>query len=80
MLATILLSILVVGILFAGMAVGVILANKPVKGSCGGLGTLGLSSECDICGGSRAKCDEENNRPNADPEKTRRLSSNALKA
>lgn len=80
MFATILISIIVVGVLFAGMAIGVIVSNKPVKGSCGGLGSLGLSSDCDICGGSRAKCDEENNRPGADPEKARRLSSNALKA
>ncbi|HBP69798.1 MAG TPA: hypothetical protein DD710_10830, partial [Alcanivorax sp.] len=50
MLATVIASIVVFGLLFTGMAIGSILANKPVKGSCGGLATLGMKQGCEICG------------------------------
>ena len=49
-------------IVVAAMAVGVIFANKPIKGSCGGIQALGLGGDCDICGGDVDKCDEENER------------------
>ncbi|WP_110641329.1 (Na+)-NQR maturation NqrM [Salinicola sp. CPA57] len=46
-------------LLVAGMAIGVILGNKPIAGSCGGLNTLGLKSGCEICGGNDEVCEEE---------------------
>lgn len=47
-------------IVVAAMAIGVIFSNKPIKGSCGGIATLGLGGTCEICGGDMDKCDEEN--------------------
>ena len=43
---------------FFGMSIGVILKNKPLQGSCGGLNQEG---ECSICGGDPDKCDEQGN-------------------
>lgn len=65
-MATFLLSTLIFLVLFAAMAVGVIFSNKPIKGSCGGLNTIGLGGECEICGGDRDKC-EEASQPAAKP-------------
>lgn len=42
------------------MAVGVIFANKPIKGTCGGLNALGLKEGCEICGDDRSKCESIN--------------------
>ena len=60
MLETILLTILITGLLIAGMSIGAIFRNKPIKGTCGGLNALGMDTECEICGGDREKCDNEN--------------------
>ncbi len=56
-------------IVVAAMSVGVIFANKPIKGSCGGMGALGIDTECDICGGSTAKCEEERSNVDKQPAK-----------
>ncbi len=58
MFATLIAAFVVIGILFAAMAVGVIFSNKPIKGSCGGLATLGMKDGCEICGGDRNACEE----------------------
>ena len=56
---TYLLAALVFGLVVTGMALGVILSNKPIKGSCGGIGALGLDTACEICGGNPRICKEE---------------------
>ncbi|WP_086931546.1 (Na+)-NQR maturation NqrM [Agarilytica rhodophyticola] len=55
-----LLSFVVLMIIIIGMSIGVILANKPIKGSCGGMAALGIDTECDICGGDQSICETEN--------------------
>ena len=54
-----LISLLVIGLVMAGMAVGVIAGRPPIKGSCGGMGALGIETTCDLCGGDPKRCDEE---------------------
>lgn len=47
-------------LLVLAMSIGVIFARKPIKGTCGGIASLGMDSSCDICGGDMNKCEEEN--------------------
>ena len=54
-----LFAFLVFALVLSGMAVGVIFSNKPIKGSCGGMGALGMDTACDICGGDPKVCEEE---------------------
>lgn len=60
MLGTFIAAFVVIGLIIAGMAVGVIFSNKPIKGSCGGLANVGITGECEICGGNIEKCEEQN--------------------
>lgn len=54
------LVVLVAFLLIVGaMSVGVLVANKPIKGSCGGLQSLGLKDGCEICGGNDEECEKE---------------------
>ncbi len=57
-MTTFIVALLVFGLVFLGMAVGVIFSNKPIKGSCGGLNNIGIDGECEICGGNPNKCEE----------------------
>jgi len=52
-------SLLVICLVMAAMAVGVINGRAPIKGSCGGMGALGIDTACEICGGDPRRCDEE---------------------
>ena len=49
----------VFGVAILGMAIGVLLARKPLKGSCGGLNQLqdhvGGPPLCEVCGGDPKK-------------------------
>ena len=58
-MGTFLLVFFIVVLLVAAMSIGVILGRKPISGTCGGIGALGISQSCDICGGNTPKCEEE---------------------
>ena len=58
-MATFILTAIIFGLVIAGMAVGVIFQDKPIKGSCGGLNNIGLGGKCDICGSDTTKCEDE---------------------
>lgn len=40
----------------AAMSIGVMLGRRPIQGSCGGLGALGVDAECKLCGGIATRC------------------------
>jgi len=61
-MTTIILSLIIFALVVAGMAIGVLFGRKPIKGSCGGMSSLGMDTACDICGGDTAKCEEEQER------------------
>ncbi|WP_108651544.1 (Na+)-NQR maturation NqrM [Dongshaea marina] len=42
-----LITFLVFILVFAAMAIGYIVQRKTIKGSCGGLGSIGIEKECD---------------------------------
>tara|TARA_B100000767_G_scaffold273250_2_gene302864 strand:- start:263 stop:499 length:237 start_codon:yes stop_codon:yes gene_type:complete len=58
MLTVFLLTLCFLLLVVAGMAVGVLFSNKPIKGSCGGIQALGLGEKCDICGSDTDICEE----------------------
>lgn len=49
-------------LIMTGMALGAILQNKPLKGSCGGLNNIGMKQDCEICGGDDDECKKEQER------------------
>jgi len=64
-----LISFVFIALVIAGMAVGVIMGRGPIKGSCGGMGALGIDTACDICGGNPQLCEEETRSADTKPEK-----------
>lgn len=44
-----LITVGILGVCLIGMALGVIFSNKPLKGSCGGLGRV-MGNSCELCG------------------------------
>jgi hypothetical protein len=56
------MTLLIMVCIVAAMSVGVILGDKPIKGTCGGMSALGMDTACDVCGGDPLKCDEEQER------------------
>ena len=56
---TFMFSMVISVCVFIIMSLGVLITNKPIKGSCGGLNALFGKSACDICE-SKDKCVEKN--------------------
>ncbi|WGL17246.1 (Na+)-NQR maturation NqrM [Microbulbifer bruguierae] len=56
------LAFIIVLLVITGMALGAIVQNKPLKGSCGGLNKIGMKKDCDICGGDDQECEKEQER------------------
>jgi hypothetical protein len=52
-----LLAFLLMLLVVAGMAVGVMAGRKPLKGSCGGLAAVGIEGRCEICGDDPSRCE-----------------------
>jgi hypothetical protein len=78
-MGTFLLVLMIVLLLVAAMSVGVILGRKPISGTCGGLGAMGISKSCDICGGNPQKCDEESDRVSDEGQSVNELTYDASK-
>jgi len=57
-----LFAFIAMALVVVGMALGAIVQNKPLKGSCGGLNNLGLKDGCEICGGDDDECKKEQER------------------
>lgn len=51
---TVYITILIFGLAILGLSIGVIFDNKPIQGSCGG---IGADESCTICGGDTQKCE-----------------------
>ena len=47
---TLLVTFIIMALSFLGLALGLILRNQPIKGSCGGMANLESGSPCQICG------------------------------
>ena len=53
------LGFIVIALSFSGLALGLILRNEPIKGSCGGMANLEEGAPCQICGRTDTEvCDQ----------------------
>lgn len=59
MVLAFLATFIMMATVMAIMAVGVMAGREPIKGSCGGIGAIGIDQSCEICGGNPQRCDEE---------------------
>jgi hypothetical protein len=53
------LGFMVIALSFTGLALGLIIRNQPIKGSCGGMANLEEGAPCQICGRTDTEvCDQ----------------------
>ena len=53
------LAFIILLVVVAGMAIGVLYGREPISGTCGGLNNLGVDGACEICGGDPNRCESE---------------------
>lgn len=68
-MTTILFAFGLMLLVVAAMALGVLFGRQPIKGSCGGMGALGIDAECEICGGNPARCEAPQSESNTAPDR-----------
>ena len=56
---TFLFAFVFIAIVVTIMSVGVIFGRAPIKGSCGGMGAVGIDAACELCGGDPNRCETE---------------------
>mgnify|MGYP000503246657 CR=1 FL=1 len=49
-MSDLILGFIIIAVSFLGLAIGLIVRNEPIKGSCGGMANLEDGSPCQICG------------------------------
>ncbi len=52
---TILIAVIVTGLSMLGLGVGVLIANRPISGSCGGTHCSGMCATCTLPEGKRER-------------------------
>ena len=55
-MSEILIGTLVFALAIFGLAIGFILNNKPLEGSCGGLSSFEEGAPCEFCGKEQGDC------------------------
>jgi len=57
-MTTVFASFIVLALIVAAMAIGVIMGRAPITGTCGGLNNGAADSGCSLCGGNPSKCED----------------------
>lgn len=65
-MSTFIVAFIILMLVGAGMAIGVIFGRQPIKGSCGGLGAVGVKRAC----GCKDVCENQTENDTSDGEKT----------
>ena len=61
-MSTFIVAFIILMLVGVGMAIGVIFGRQPIKGSCGGLGAVGVERACgckDVCENKELPAEDE---------------------